>query len=69
MPLVPSSAVTTNGQMELVTVASDGRAHLRIVRTGRREGEKIEIISGLSVGEQIIIEGSAKDGQRVEVKP
>lgn len=68
-PLVPASAVTQNGQMELVTVVSDGRAHLRIVKTGRRDDGYVEIISGLDAGEQIVVEGIAKDGQFVEVKP
>jgi len=68
-PLVPATAVTVNGQMEFVTVVSDGRAHLRIVKTGRLDGGSAEIISGLDAGEQIVIEGSARDGQRVEVRP
>ncbi|MCE9519478.1 MAG: efflux RND transporter periplasmic adaptor subunit [Verrucomicrobia bacterium] len=68
-PLVPAASVSVNGQMEFVTVVSNGRAHLRIVKSGRRDDGKVEIISGLDAGEQIIIEGMAKDGQRVEVKP
>ena len=67
-PLVPASAVAMNGQMEFITVVTDGRARLRIVKTGRRNDGNVEIISGLSAGEQIVIEGSAKEGQRVEVK-
>lgn len=68
-PLVPVSAVATNGQMEFVTVIADGRAHLRIVKTGRRDGGRTEIIAGLEAGEQIVVEGAAKEGQRVEVRP
>jgi RND family efflux transporter MFP subunit len=68
-PLVPATAVAVNGQMELVTVVADGRAHLRIVKAGRRDDGKVEIISGLDPGEQIVTEGRVRDGQRVEVKP
>lgn len=68
-PRVPAEAVAVNGQMEFVTVVSDGRARLRIVKAGRRGDGRIEIISGLDAGERIVIEGAAKDGQRVEVRP
>lgn len=68
-PQVPAAAVTADGQMEFVTVVSDGRAHLRIVKTGRIDDGSAEIISGLDAGERIVIEGAARDGQRVEVRP
>ncbi len=68
-PLVPAAAVSANGQMEFVTVVKDGRAQLRIVKVVRRDDGTVEIISGLDAGEQIVVEGAARDGQRVEVKP
>ena len=68
VPFVPAVAVTVNGQMELVKVIHDGHVALRIVKTGKRMDGKVEIISGLEAGESIVIEGEAKDGQRVEVK-
>lgn len=67
-PMIPASALTVNGQMELVKVVSEGRAVLRIVKSGKHSGDKVEIISGLDAGDALIIEGEAKDGQRVEVK-
>lgn len=68
VPFVPASAVTVSGQMELVKVIHEGRVALRIVKTGKRMDGKVEVISGLEAGESIVIEGEAKDGQRVEVK-
>jgi RND family efflux transporter MFP subunit len=68
-PLVPAQAVAVNGQMEYVRVVSDGRAHLRIVKSCDRGEGRVEIISGLAPGEQIVIGGSPGDGQRVEVEP
>lgn len=71
-PLVPKEAVTTRGQMEFVTVVHDGRATLRIVRTGRALGDQIEIIAGLEPDEQIAIADSGdppRDGQPVEALP
>jgi multidrug efflux pump subunit AcrA (membrane-fusion protein) len=71
MLLVPSSAVTTFGQMERVFVVSANRALLRLVKIGARHGADIEILSGLATGERIVADPAAplRDGQSVEVKP
>lgn len=68
---VPAGAVVTRGQMEIVFVVADGKAQLRLVKTGKRIGAEIEIISGLSGGEKIVAEnvGSLVDGQPVSLKP
>lgn len=67
---VPASAVVQRGQMELVFVVREGRAALRIVKTGRHIGDDVEILSGLVPGEEIILTGvdSLSDGCRVEVR-
>jgi RND family efflux transporter MFP subunit len=65
---VPASAVVQRGQMEFVFVISDGRARLRIVKTGRRAGGEVELVSGVEAGEKIVTEGAAglMDGQPVK---
>lgn len=65
---VPENAVLQRGQMELVFVVHDGRARLRIVKTGRHVGSEVEILSGLGAGEEIVVDGGGTllDGQRVE---
>ena len=67
---VPVAAVVKRGQLEGVFVLKEGRAWLRLVKTGRPVAGGIEILSGLEVGEEIVGESSTnmKDGQRVEVK-
>jgi RND family efflux transporter MFP subunit len=67
---VPTSAVVKRGQLEGVFVVMDGRAWLRLVKTGRKVAGGVEILSGLEVGEEIVLEAMAamKDGQPVEVK-
>ncbi len=64
---VPSRAVIKRGQMELVFVASGGTARLRIVRTGRTIADRVEILSGLSQGEEAILDPPAtlRDGDPV----
>ena len=67
----PASAVTQRGQMELIFVVAEHGAQLRLVKTGKRIGDEVEIFSGLSAGEHVVVEGASqlRDGQPVEVKP
>jgi hypothetical protein len=57
--------------MELVFVAKDGKAALRLVKTGRALNGSIEVLSGLEEGEQVVISDVAKlaDGQPVTIQP
>ena len=68
---VPVSAVIQRGQMELVFVVANGHAQMRLVKTGNRSGDEIELVSGLNSGEQVVTEGVAglADGQPVTIKP
>ncbi len=69
--LVPRSAVVKRGQMELVFVARDGQAALRLVKTGKTLDGRVEILSGLEAGEAVVIRDTARltDGQPVTVQP
>ena len=69
--LVPQAAVLKRGQMELVFVAKDGKAALRLVKTGKVLEGRIEVLSGLEEGEQVIVSETAKltDGQPVTIEP
>ncbi len=68
---VPAAAVLQRGQLEFVHVVAEGRAQLRLVKTGRRLGERIEVISGIEAGEAVITHADQplQDGQPVVVKP
>jgi multidrug efflux pump subunit AcrA (membrane-fusion protein) len=66
---VPLGALVERGQLQSVfVVEADGVARMRLVKTGRRLGDRVEILSGLSEGEQIVVEGADRvsDGRRVE---
>jgi RND family efflux transporter MFP subunit len=56
---VPASAVVVRGQMEMVFLAEDGVARLRLVKTGKRFGDEIEILSGVAQGERVVSEGAS----------
>jgi len=69
--LVPQSAVLKRGQMEIVFVAKNGKAALRLVKTGKSLEGRVEVLSGLEEGEQVIVSESAQltDGQPVTIQP
>ena len=69
--IVPSDSVILRGQMELVFIVREGRASLRLVKTGKKITNGIEILSGLEDGEQLVVRGAAKlvDGQPVTIQP
>ncbi len=66
---VPASAVIARGQLEIVFVVTNRVAQLRLVKTGRRFGDQVELVSGLTPGETVVVEGAAGlcDGQPVEI--
>lgn len=67
---VPTAAVLRRGQLEIVFVAVGGRAQLRLVKTGKRLGAGVEILSGLESGESVVVAGHAalREGQPLTVK-
>jgi len=68
---VPSTALIQRGQMEMVFINEQGRARLRLVKSGKRYGDEIEILSGVSKGDQVIRENvqTLMDGQPVQIAP
>ncbi len=56
--MVPEQAVVPFGQLEKIFVVNEGKAQLRLVRTGMREDGLIEILSGLRAGERIVTENN-----------
>jgi multidrug efflux pump subunit AcrA (membrane-fusion protein) len=64
--VVPASALVTFAGVEKVLTVKDGKAAEARVRTGRREGSRIEITEGLRPGDVVILEpGNLVDGAPV----
>lgn len=66
---VPGKAIVERGQLVGVFVVdTHGVARLRLVKTGKPAGDRVEILSGLSEGERIVVDGVNKvsDGSRVQ---
>jgi len=67
---VPVSAVVQRGQLEILFVVANHQAQLQLVKTGKRVGDEMEILSGLHSGDAVVVEGAAQltDGQPVEAR-
>ena len=68
---LPKAALQTDGGRAVVFVVSaEGRAERRAVRRGDAREDRVEVLSGVTPGERVVIESSAplKDGARVVVK-
>ncbi|GEM_PF-3720535 len=55
--VVPASAVLRNEGKKVCYVEENGKAGKRYVETGQRYPDRVEVVSGLAVGERLIIQG------------
>lgn len=67
--LLPASALVERGELTSVfIVGSDQIARLRWVKAGRRFDNQVEVLSGVNVGERVLLEGArGVDGALVQV--
>jgi RND family efflux transporter MFP subunit len=66
--LIPASAIVAFAGMEKVIGVKDGRAVEKRIRTGRRVGDRVEVLEGLALGEPVVVEpGNLAGGQPVAV--
>ena len=65
--LIPVEALINEDNQVVVYVVEDGAAVRRIIQTGIRSGDEIEVLSGLHEHEKIVVtgQGSLHDGSRV----
>nr|WP_293303455.1 efflux RND transporter periplasmic adaptor subunit [Allomuricauda sp.] len=71
MVVVPSKALVHKGQLTGVyTLGQDNVALLRWLRLGENHGEEVEVLSGLSKGDQYIVsaEGKLYNGVKVSIQ-
>lgn len=66
--LVPEQAIWPVGQDKTVYVVIDGKAHQRKVILGERVPGQVEVLSGLAVGETIVVAGQMRLYEGAEVQ-
>ncbi|MFP5286172.1 MAG: efflux RND transporter periplasmic adaptor subunit [Thermoanaerobaculia bacterium] len=68
--LVPTSAVVSFAGIEKVIGVADGKAVEKRVKTGRRAGDRVEILEGAAAGDVVVVQpGNLVDGQPVAIVP
>ena len=65
---VPESAVTIQGDTAFVYTVTDDAAKKQNIKIGKRNFGKVSVISGLSEGDIVIIEGVSKVRDKAKVK-
>ncbi len=69
--VVPVAALLPSPEgVAVVSVGADMVAHQKAVKTGVRDGEKVQIVDGVSAGEQLVIVGGVglEDGAKVKIE-
>ena len=68
---IPKAALRTDAGSQVVfVVTGDNRVERRALRIGPVKDDRVEVVSGLSPGEKLVLDPPAglKDGDRVVVK-
>lgn len=56
MLLIPGTAIAHEGQLDKVFILNDdNKARLRLIRTGKSYGDRVEIVSGLNPGQRYVM--------------
>ncbi len=69
-PVVPASAILPGeeGGTAVLTVAPDNTAHLRPVELGVHYGDKVQILSGVKAGDEVVVAGALGVEDKAKVK-
>ena len=69
--MIPEQAIWPIGQDKTVFVVEDGKAVQRVVKIGQRQAGAVEVVAGLSVGDEVVTAGQMKifDGAAVVTIP
>ncbi len=67
---IPRTALRKDGGQDIVFVVTNGVAERRAVRVGGAQGDSVEVVTGLAVGERVVVDGPADltDRRPVEIR-
>lgn len=69
---VPAQAVVTrDGHAHVFVVSTDNKVALQRIKTGRRSGDRVEVVQGLQASQRVAVQGAGflNDGDVVKVAP
>lgn len=68
--VIPKAAVRDDGGKPVVYVLREGKLERRAVTVGRTRGDEVEVLAGVSEGEQVVVKApeGLKDGQSADIK-
>jgi RND family efflux transporter MFP subunit len=68
--LLPKGAIRTADGKSIVFVVKEDRVERRAISVGLENGDQVEVISGVSAGERVVLDAPAtlKDGDKVKVQ-
>ena len=68
--IVPKAAIRSVDGRSVVFVAKDDHVERRAVSVGNENGEQVDVLSGVSAGERVVLEPPAgmKDGDKIKVQ-
>ena len=68
--LVPKAAVQTESGQTLVYVVRGDTAERRAVRVGGTDGDRLEVLAGLAMGDRVILTPprDIRDGSKIAIK-
>ena len=69
--LAPEEAVIAEGPRQIAFLVKDGKVERRVVTIGQRQNGQVEVLTGLAVGEVIVVRGvqRVRQGMQVQTKP
>ncbi len=67
--MIPTQAIIPEARDKKVIVYNGGNADFKIVKTGERDSARVEILSGLSIGDTVITTGllNIKPGSKISI--
>jgi RND family efflux transporter MFP subunit len=68
--MIPTRAIRPFGQLDRVFIIDNGTARMQLVKTGLQDDDRIEILGGLSAGDQVVVSDTTElsDGRQVIVE-
>jgi multidrug efflux pump subunit AcrA (membrane-fusion protein) len=66
---VPLSAIVRQGQLDGVWTVENGIVRYRLLRLGKQTGDRVEVLSGASAGDTVVLSPPGKLSDGMEVRP